>query len=252
MSDLATVGVAGLLLWSYFRAIPSDGGLMRFRWIAAYRDRAAVRAGSAGLTLPYPTRLRLYAVAAPAGATVTLNRQGRVMTEAAAETGSAHPVRDRDRVPRARTAVRLTRHDDLASARAARPMRAARRWGSRLPPMVGDSLLPALLLLNIMTTRAPQELPVAVALTAALALPLVWRRRAPLTVFGVVAAAAFVQWLMDVQLPSDIALLVALYTAAANSGRRGTLVTGAIVEGGALLACLRWATEGSFLTPSSR
>jgi signal transduction histidine kinase len=99
------------------------------------------------------------------------------------------------------------------------------------------------------TTPAPQELPVAVALTAALALPLVWRRRAPLTVFGAVAAAAFVQWLMDVPLPADIALLVALYTAAANSGRRGTLVAGAIVEGVALLACLRWATEGAFLTP---
>nr|WP_306945587.1 histidine kinase [Streptomyces sp. B4I13] len=171
------------------------------------------------------------------------------MTEAAAETGSAQPVRYRDRAPRARTAVRLTRHADLASARAARPMRAARRWGPRLTPMVRDSLLPALLLLNIMTTRAPQELPVTVALTAALALPLVWRRRAPLPVFGAVAAAAFVQWLTGVQLPADIALLVALYTVAARSGLRGTLVAGAIVESGALLACLRWATEGAFLTP---
>ncbi|MBD0844316.1 sensor histidine kinase [Streptomyces sp. TRM68416] len=171
------------------------------------------------------------------------------MTEAAAETGSAHPLRHRDRVPRAGTAVRPTRYADPASARAPRPTRAARRWGSRLPPVVWDSLLPALLLINIMTTHAPQELPVSVALTAALALPLVWRRRAPLTVFGAVAAAALVQWLMDVQLPADIALLVALYTVAANSGRRGTLVAGAIVEGGALLACLRWATEGAFLTP---
>nr|WP_251051239.1 histidine kinase [Streptomyces sp. ISL-86] len=170
-------------------------------------------------------------------------------TEAAAEPGHAHPVSHRDRVRRTKTAVRLTRYADLASVRAARLVRTGRRWGLRLPPMVWDSLLPALLLLNIMTTRAPQELPVAVALTAALALPLVWRRRAPLTVFGAVAVAAFIQWLMDVQLPADIALLVALYTAAANSGRRGTLVAGAIVEGGALLACLRWATEGAFLTP---
>ncbi|WP_459249969.1 sensor histidine kinase [Streptomyces youssoufiensis] len=128
-------------------------------------------------------------------------------------------------------------------------MRAARRWGHRLPPVVWDSLLPALLLLHIMTTHAPHELPVALALTAAIALPLVWRRRAPLTTFGAVAAAAFVQWLMDVQLPADIALLVALYTVAAHSGRRGTLVAGAIVESGALLACLRWATDGAFLTP---
>ncbi|MFH8801024.1 sensor histidine kinase [Streptomyces sp. NPDC017936] len=171
------------------------------------------------------------------------------MTEAAAEPGSAHSARHRDRARRARTAVRLTGYAGLASVRAARPVRAARRWSRRLPPMVGDALLPVLLLLNIMTTRAPRELPVAVVLTAALALPLVWRRRAPLTVFGAVAAAAFVQWLMDVPLPADVALLVALYTAAANSGRRGTLVAGAVVEGGALLACLRWATGGAFLTP---
>ncbi|MFG3053685.1 sensor histidine kinase [Kitasatospora sp. NPDC048239] len=127
-------------------------------------------------------------------------------------------------------------------------MGAARRWGSRLPPAVWDSLLPALLLVNIVTTSAPQGLPVAVALTAALALPLVWRRRAPLTVFAIVVAAAFVQWLMDVQLPADIALLVALYTVAANSGRRGTLAAAVTVEAGALLACLRWAAEGAFLT----
>ncbi|MEU8033566.1 hypothetical protein AB0C13_33920 [Streptomyces sp. NPDC049099] len=54
---------------------------------------------------------------------------------------------------------------------------------------------------------------------------------------------------MNVQLPADIALLVALYTTAANSGRRGTLVAGVIVEAGVLLACLRWATEGAFLAP---
>ncbi|SDX68996.1 Signal transduction histidine kinase [Amycolatopsis xylanica] len=111
-----------------------------------------------------------------------------------------------------------------------------------------DSLLPALLLLHVLITWPPAELPVAAALTAALALPLVWRRRAPLTVFAVVTAAAFVQWLVNVQLPAAIALLVALYTVAANSGRRVTLVAGAIVELGAVLACLRWTTDGAFLT----
>ncbi|MER8099139.1 histidine kinase [Kitasatospora sp. NPDC094016] len=173
------------------------------------------------------------------------------MTEAAAEPGSAY--RDRVRaLPRARwarTASRLTRYADLASVRAARLVTAAGRRCSRLPPVVWDSLLPTLLLLNIVTTRAPHELPVAVALTAALALPLVCRRRAPLAVFGAVAAAAFVQWLTDIQLPADVCLLVALYAAAANSGRRGALLAGAVVEAGALLACLRWATEGAFLTP---
>ncbi|MET8546156.1 histidine kinase, partial [Kitasatospora sp. NPDC004799] len=112
-----------------------------------------------------------------------------------------------------------------------------------------DALLPALLLLNAVTTQAPRDLPVAGALTAALALPLVWRRRAPRAVFAAVAAAAFVQWLADVQLPADIALLVALYTVAAHAGRRGALVAGAVVEAGALLACLRWVPDGAFPTP---
>ncbi|WNM49977.1 histidine kinase [Kitasatospora sp. CM 4170] len=126
---------------------------------------------------------------------------------------------------------------------------AAGRRGSRLPPTVWDSLLPTLLLVNVVTTHPPQELPVAVALTAALALPLVWRRRAPLPVFGAVVAAAFVQWLMDVQLLADVALLVALYTAAAHTGRRGALLAAAVVEAGVLLACLRWAPDGAFPTP---
>lgn len=123
------------------------------------------------------------------------------------------------------------------------------RHRDRVPPLVWDAALPILLLLNVVTAYPARELPVAAALTAALALPLLWRRRAPLAVFGAVAAVAFVQWLMDVQLPADIALLVALYTAAAHTGRRGTLLAGAVVEGGAVLACLRWAQDGAFLTP---
>ncbi|WP_420497898.1 sensor histidine kinase [Streptomyces stoeckheimensis] len=123
------------------------------------------------------------------------------------------------------------------------------RHRDRVPPLVWDSVLPVLLLLNVVTTYPARELPVATALTAALALPLVWRRRAPLAVFAAVVAAAFAQWLADVQLPGAIALLVALYTVAAHTGPRGTLLAAAVVEGGALLACLRWATNGAFLTP---
>ncbi|MFF0752954.1 sensor histidine kinase [Streptomyces sp. NPDC004267] len=123
------------------------------------------------------------------------------------------------------------------------------RHRDRVSPLVGDSVLPALLLLHVVTTYPARELPVAAALTAALALPLVWRRRVPLTVFAAVVAAAFVQWLVGVQLPADIALLVALYAAAARTGRRGTLLAAAVVEGGAVLACLRWAPDGAFLTP---
>lgn len=123
------------------------------------------------------------------------------------------------------------------------------RHRDRVPPPVWDSVLPALLLLHVVTAYPARELPVAAALTAALALPLVWRRRAPLAVFAAVVAAAFVQWLVGVPLPADVALLVALYTAAAHTGRRGTLLAAAVVEGGSVLACLRWASDGAFAAP---
>ncbi|MFJ4670895.1 sensor histidine kinase [Kitasatospora purpeofusca] len=150
------------------------------------------------------------------------------MTEAAAEPGRAHRP---------------------GAVRPERAVAAAVRRIPRLPAPVWDSLLPALLLLNAATTPAPREPVLTVALSAALALPLLWRRRAPLAVFGAVVAAALVQWLLDIQLPADIAVLVALYTLAAHSARRTTLAAGAVVEVGVLLACLRWAPDGAFLTP---
>ncbi|MFD7645825.1 sensor histidine kinase [Kitasatospora sp. NPDC059795] len=105
-----------------------------------------------------------------------------------------------------------------------------------------------LLLLHVAATRAPRELPLAAALTAALALPLAWRRRAPRAVFAVIAAAAFVQWLANVQLPADAALLIALYTLAAHAGPRATFLAAAVLETGAVLACRRWSTGGAPLT----
>ncbi|WP_369185442.1 sensor histidine kinase [Streptomyces sp. Y1] len=172
------------------------------------------------------------------------------MTEAAAGQDEAHPVRQRDRAQQATTTGLPTMGPDHDTGRAtgpAEPTRAARRYGRRLPPT--PLLLVPLLLLHAAATRAPHELPLAAALTVALTLPLLWRQRAPRTVFGAVAVAAFVQWLANVQLPADVALLAALYAVAAHSGGRATLVAGAVVEGGALLACLRWATDGAFLAP---
>ncbi|MER7762294.1 histidine kinase [Streptomyces sp. NPDC097619] len=112
-----------------------------------------------------------------------------------------------------------------------------------------DSVLPALLLLHVVTTYPARLLPSATALTAALTLPLLWRRRAPLRAFGAVAAAALVSWHADLALPASAALLPALTTVAAHTGRRGTLLAAAVVEAGAVAACLRWAQDGAFLAP---
>ncbi len=81
----------------------------------------------------------------------------------------------------------------------------------------------------------------AIPLTVALCLPLVLRRRYPLIVFGVIAAIAGVQWALDVRLASDLALLVALYTVAAQESRRQTYAAVAVAEAGAVLAAARWA-----------
>ena len=73
-----------------------------------------------------------------------------------------------------------------------------------------------------------------------LALPLAWRRRVPITVFLVIAMVAFAQWLTDLHLVADVALLVALYTVATESPRRAAVAAAFILEGGALLAVTRW------------
>ncbi|MHA6758060.1 sensor histidine kinase [Streptacidiphilus sp. PAMC 29251] len=79
-------------------------------------------------------------------------------------------------------------------------------------------------------------------LHAALVLPLVWRRRAPMPMFCVVAALAFVQWVVLVHvMPADIAVLIALYTVAAHSSRLPTWTALAVAETGAFLAALSGA-----------
>jgi signal transduction histidine kinase len=77
-------------------------------------------------------------------------------------------------------------------------------------------------------------------LTFLLALPLAWRRRAPIRVFLVIASVAFAQWLASLQLLADVALLAALYTAAAARPQRAAVAGAFILEGGAVLAAARW------------
>jgi signal transduction histidine kinase len=59
-------------------------------------------------------------------------------------------------------------------------------------------------------------------------------------VFCVVAVVAFAQWLGRVPLVADVALLVALYTVAADRPRRVAIAGAVILEGGAVLAAIRW------------
>ncbi|WFB05988.1 histidine kinase [Streptomyces sp. LX-29] len=120
---------------------------------------------------------------------------------------------------------------------------------TRLPPMAVDGLLVVALYVSaaFVARHDPADQARQLALQAALVLPLLIRRRAPLTAFTLIAAAAFVQWLADFQLPADVALLIALYTVAARCEPRRALVAGAVLETGIVLASVRWSSDGRYL-----
>jgi signal transduction histidine kinase len=75
----------------------------------------------------------------------------------------------------------------------------------------------------------------------ALSLPLIFRRRRPMYVFGFIAAVAFAQWVTGARYTADIALLVAFYTVAAHEDRRRTTAAAVVLEVGIALAVVRWS-----------
>lgn len=79
-----------------------------------------------------------------------------------------------------------------------------------------------------------------VVLVLALSLPLAWRRRAPRVVFGIVAAVALGQWFAGPPVLADFALLWAFYTVATSCSTRHTVIAGAILELGVVLAVARY------------
>ena len=84
------------------------------------------------------------------------------------------------------------------------------------------------------------------ALTGALALPLVWRRRYPLSVFAAICLVALAQWAMGIELVADVSLLVSLYTVATHRPRLVAIVAAVVVEAGAVMASFRWPLAGSW------
>ena len=84
-------------------------------------------------------------------------------------------------------------------------------------------------------------------LVAALTLPLVLRRRAPIAVFAVMATVAFVQFLVGSPLLADSALLVALYTVASESHWVQVVAASIILEVGVVMATVRWIPTGNHL-----
>ncbi|MFE9369781.1 sensor histidine kinase [Streptomyces sp. NPDC006711] len=124
--------------------------------------------------------------------------------------------------------------------------RARLRVRDRLSPLAVDALFATGVFLTLtgMARHTLHDHPwTIVGFTAPMVLPLVWRRRAPFAVFATMAGVAFVQWLAGLRLPADIALLIGLYTVAAHASKRRTRLAIGVLEGGVLLAVVRWAPE---------
>ncbi|MFF7050036.1 sensor histidine kinase [Streptomyces griseorubiginosus] len=85
------------------------------------------------------------------------------------------------------------------------------------------------------------ELPLAgmLALQAGLVLPLLWRRREPMTAFGVIAAVFVLQWSLGAALRADVALFIALYSLALHGRLRQLPWACAVMAGAMALVAVR-------------
>jgi signal transduction histidine kinase len=83
------------------------------------------------------------------------------------------------------------------------------------------------------------------ALVLALCLPLIWRRRAPILIFAIVAAVCALQWAAHVAVqPADLAVLVALYTVASHCSFRWSLAAVLVAETGVIMeTSQQWGTS---------
>jgi signal transduction histidine kinase len=86
-----------------------------------------------------------------------------------------------------------------------------------------------------------------VGLEVALVVPLVLRRRYPLSVFCWMYTMAALQAFFFQDVIADAALLVALYTVAAHCDRRHALIAFGAVEVGVIVAVLRWVAPANWL-----
>jgi signal transduction histidine kinase len=150
-----------------------------------------------------------------------------------------------------RRAVRWWREWLAGDRRTAVPGRAAtlRRtvtaWLDR-HPMLADAVLAGV----VATGTVPQlayraRIPygrfgTCLLFSALLVVPLIWRRRFPLSAFAFAAAVALAHWIAGVELSADVTLLVYLYTVASRYSMRVAVLAAGVVEVGTVLAAVRW------------
>jgi signal transduction histidine kinase len=116
-------------------------------------------------------------------------------------------------------------------------------------PVAADTIAAALLLAlsSVWLARSPLAGLGPTLIQTALIGLLAARRVWPSAVFLAACAIAFAQWLLNMPLIGDGALLVALYTVAAHQSRRHAAAAAAVMEAGAVMAALRWAPAGNLI-----
>ena len=114
----------------------------------------------------------------------------------------------------------------------------------RLARVLETAAIGLLLVLPIPLYLHHHQRPVAVVLHLCLVLPLFLSRKAPEAVFTTIAAVAFVQWLVYDPMPSDFALLIALFSVASSRPLRRTILAAAVLEFGVLLVVVGHSTLG--------
>ena len=114
----------------------------------------------------------------------------------------------------------------------------AGQGAQRLARVLEYYLLCLLLVLPVPLYTWHTHRPMVAVLHVGLVLPLFWRRRSPELTFATIAAVALVQWIVYEPIPSDIALLVALYAIAVSGPIRQTVFAALVLEFGVLLVSI--------------
>ncbi len=112
---------------------------------------------------------------------------------------------------------------------------------SRRHPLVVDTTFAALILLLAGAGHNRPDFGTGLLLAAAMAVGVAIRRRAPRAAFVFVAVVGIVQYAVGLSPQAfDIALVIVLYTVAAQRGRRDAAVAFLVLEVGACLSAVRW------------
>ncbi|HEV8274805.1 MAG TPA: histidine kinase [Streptosporangiaceae bacterium] len=122
-------------------------------------------------------------------------------------------------------------------------MAALYAWLRRHPMLVDGGLAAVLAFLGIASSAAMGRL-IAVPLVIALAVPVVFRRAYPVAAFAAAIAVGALQVLINSKPnPTDLAIVILLYTLAAYTARRISIAGLAICLAGSAAAVLRWMPD---------